>query len=107
MTDLRVKDSRVIISGGGSGIGLAVAAEFLAEGAKVGIISRTEQTVERSLTGALTGFDGRVFASVADVSGENSLAEAVRELTTRLGGLDHVVASAGVEGEMGASLEEA
>jgi dihydroanticapsin dehydrogenase len=106
MTDLRLDGSRVIVSGGGSGIGLAVAAAFLREGAKVGIISRTEQTVKRALAGALANSDDRVFASVADVSDESSLAEAVLDLTTRLGGLDHIVASAGVEGEMGASLEE-
>jgi dihydroanticapsin dehydrogenase len=85
---------------------LAVAAAFLREGAKVGIISRTQKTVERALAGALAGPDSPVFAAVADVSDESSLAEAVLDLTTRLGGLDHVVASAGVEGEMGASVEE-
>ena len=106
MTDLKLAGSRVIVSGGGSGIGLAVAAAFLREGAKVGIISRTEQTIKRALAGPLANSGDRVFSAVADVSDESSLAQAVLDLTTRLGGLDHIVASAGVEGEMGAAFEE-
>lgn len=106
MTDLRLHDARVIVSGGASGIGLACARAMLDQGARVGVISRSEAAIQSALSRALTGHDGQVFTAVADVRDETAVAGAVGDLAHQLGGLDHVVASAGVEGEMGAPLEE-
>ena len=97
---------RVIVTGGASGIGEAVVRAFAENGATVGIISRAADSIERALKGALADHADRVRWRVADVADEAAVQGAVDELTAELGGLDAVVASAGVEGEMGAAVSE-
>ena len=98
--------NRVIVTGGASGIGEAVVRAFAENGAAVGIISRSADSIERSLKGAIAGHADRVHWRVADVADEAAVQAATDELTGELGGLDAVVASAGVEGEMGATVSE-
>ena len=43
--DMKLKDKRIFITGGTSGIGLAAAKLFLAEGAKVVIMGRSALTL--------------------------------------------------------------
>jgi NAD(P)-dependent dehydrogenase (short-subunit alcohol dehydrogenase family) len=104
--DMKLDGTRVLVSGGASGIGLACAAAFLQQGARVGVISRSDGTINNALGGALAGHDGQLFTAVADVRDETAVSGAVAALAEQLGGIDHVVTSAGVEGEMGAKLEE-
>ena len=40
--DLGLKDKKVLITGGSKGIGLACAKAFIAEGAKVALVSRSK-----------------------------------------------------------------
>lgn len=95
---------RVLITGGASGIGLAVATAFLEEGARVGIISRTERSIDHAVGGPLADHADRVHTAVADVADEESVQAAVEALVAALGGIDTVVAAAGTDGEMGAGV---
>lgn len=97
---------RVLITGGASGIGLAVATAFLEEGAQVGIISRTRRSIDRALKGPLADHADRVHTAVADVADEEAIRAAVEATAVALGGIDTVVAAAGTDGEMGADVGE-
>ncbi|HKS47486.1 MAG TPA: SDR family oxidoreductase [Amycolatopsis sp.] len=97
---------RVIVTGGASGIGEAVIRAFAAGGAEVGIINRSEDSVERALKNGLADVADRVHWRIADVADEAAVVTAVDELSTELGGVQAVVASAGIVGEFGASLGE-
>jgi NAD(P)-dependent dehydrogenase (short-subunit alcohol dehydrogenase family) len=97
---------RVLITGGASGIGLAVARAFLDEGAQVGIISRTGRSIDHALEGALAGSTDRVHTAVADVSKAEAIQAGIEKIAAALGGIDTVVAAAGIEGEMGASISD-
>src|SRR5438094_205659 len=98
----QIAPQRVVITGGASGIGLATAQAFLNEGARVGIISRSRQSLDDALQGPLSKYqDGRCHGIVADVADEAAMANAFKEFDTLLQGMDTVVASAGIEGEMG------
>jgi NAD(P)-dependent dehydrogenase (short-subunit alcohol dehydrogenase family) len=97
---------RVIVSGGASGIGKAVVRAFAENGATVGIINRSADSIERALKGELADHVDRIHWRVADVADEAAVRTATDELAGELGGLDAVVASAGVEGEMGAAVTE-
>ncbi|MCA4132553.1 SDR family NAD(P)-dependent oxidoreductase [Arthrobacter sp. M4] len=101
------KPQRVVITGGASGIGLATAQAFLDEGARVGIISRSPQSLDKALHGPLSQYqDGRCHGIVADVADEAAMANAFKEFDTLLQGIDTVVASAGIEGEMGNAVQD-
>ena len=98
---------KVLVTGGSSGLGLAVAAVFAREGARVGIIAFSETEVTSGLdmlrgSGPPEAFVGRA----ADVSDETALRNAVDAIAGELGGLDHVVNSAGIAGKLGQAVEE-
>jgi NAD(P)-dependent dehydrogenase (short-subunit alcohol dehydrogenase family) len=79
--------SRVLVTGAASGIGAATVARFRRDGADVAALDRD--------TEALRGADADVVL-VADVALEDELTRAVDEAAAVLGGLDVVVASAGI-----------
>jgi dihydroanticapsin dehydrogenase len=106
MVDLGLAGSRVLVTGGTSGIGLAVAAAFLEEGAKVGVIGRSAERMAAALGELGSGHpDAEVVGAVGDVADEDSLRAAVDEIAGRFGGLDHVVGSAGIAGSLGDAVD--
>lgn len=86
-----------LVTGGGSGIGLACAARLAADGATVTICGRTEQRLTGAIAeqGELAG-PGSLHAVVADVTDEASVAAAVAAAEANADGpLRIVVANAG------------
>lgn len=86
----------VLVTGAASGIGLACARAFLAEGARVGLVDRD--------TPPDLGDDA--LAVWADVTDEQSVADAVAAVTRQFGRLDVVVGCAGISGPVGKPLAE-
>jgi NAD(P)-dependent dehydrogenase (short-subunit alcohol dehydrogenase family) len=87
-----LKDRRVLITGGASGIGAATAVRFLEEQAKVVILDRDAQALER-IQRELPALSGRVAADVASLAQvQKAFAEAVR----LMGGVDVLVNNAGI-----------
>ena len=86
-----------LVTGGGSGIGLAVARRLAVDGAAVTICGRNEDRLAEALSAIRTDApDATVGYAVADVTDEHSVAAAVERAGERAGGrLDVVVASAG------------
>ena len=88
---------QVLITGGGSGIGLGCAARFLADGATVTLMGRTRERLEQAVA-TLDAPEGRVRLAVGDVAVEDDVAKAVAVASAVEGGgerLDVAVASAG------------
>jgi len=83
---------RVMVTGAASGIGLATAQRFAAEGARVAILDVNRAALERVLS------ENPAFAGglVADVSDPKSVSDAFAELDGLLGGIDVLVANAGI-----------
>jgi len=75
----------VLITGGASGIGAAVAERFAAEGAKVAVLDRD-----------VSGVGERFVAVKADVTDDASVRAAVEAAVTELGGLDVLINNAGI-----------
>ncbi|HWG69763.1 MAG TPA: SDR family NAD(P)-dependent oxidoreductase, partial [Steroidobacteraceae bacterium] len=86
----RLTGRRILITGGASGIGRATALLFVQEGAKVAILDRTSDAV-RAVAAEVRGTP--VPADVADPA---SVAAAVNQAATAMGGLDGVVNAAGI-----------
>lgn len=85
-----------LITGGGTGIGAAIARRFADSSAKVAVIGRRSGPINE----VAGGIDGLAIA--ADVTDGAAMADVVRQTVDRFGGLDLVVANAGVitEGEV-------
>jgi NAD(P)-dependent dehydrogenase (short-subunit alcohol dehydrogenase family) len=78
---------RVVIVGGSSGIGLAVAKEAASQGAEVVIVSSNAERVQE----AVRSIGGNVPGEAIDVSDE----KAVEAFFTKIGAIDHLVFTAG------------
>lgn len=87
-----LKDNVALITGGASGMGLAIVERFLAEGAKVGIVDRDPVRVED----LKKRFEGQVEAVVGDVTTTEGNQNAVAQVVARFGRLDTFIANAGV-----------
>jgi meso-butanediol dehydrogenase / (S,S)-butanediol dehydrogenase / diacetyl reductase len=87
-----LKDKRVLITGGASGIGAATAARFLEEGSQVCILDRDAKASE-AIRQQLPGISEAIVADVTDLMQvETALAEAVRAM----GGVDVLINNAGI-----------
>jgi NAD(P)-dependent dehydrogenase (short-subunit alcohol dehydrogenase family) len=96
---MRLQGRRCLVTGGASGIGRATVQAFAREGARVAILD-----VDRDGASCLAGEVDGALALHADVADEHAMEEAFRAVDAELGGLDVVVAGAGVAAE--GSLEE-
>ena len=86
-------DERVcLVTGGGRGIGRAIALGLAAEGARVGVAARTRAQCEE----VAASIGERGLAIEADVTDEAACERAVRELEQRFGRLSVLVNAAGV-----------
>lgn len=90
----RFEDKVVWITGGGSGLGRALAVEFARQGAHVAVSGRRIEKLASSVE-AITQLDRRGLAVPCDVTDENSIIAAVAEVTETYGRLDVVIANAG------------
>ena len=89
--DLQLNGTRVLVTGGTRGIGRAIVAAFLDEGATVGFCARDPEEV--AATRQALQDRGRVTGSVLDVGDADALAAWVEESAEAFGGLDVVVAN--------------
>lgn len=87
-------DKVVLITGAAAGIGAATARQLAAEGARVALVDRDEAAVRR--TAAALG--DRAAAFVADVTDTGAIDKATAQIIDRFGGVDVVLANAGIVG---------
>lgn len=86
-----------LVTGAGSGIGRATALAFARYGASVGVLGRTGEEVE-AVTTEIRILGGSALALIADVADEAEMRGAVEALADAFGGIDVVVANAGING---------
>lgn len=85
-------DRRVLVTGGGSGIGAAIARAFLDNGARVAVSGRRRKPLDDFAAAAP---EGRGFAAPGDVGLVADAQRVVADTVERFGGLDVVVSNAG------------
>ena len=88
--DLGMRDLRVLVTAGASGIGLATARAFLREGARVHVCDVDEA--------GLSALRGAMGTTVCDVSSPAAVATLFGDVQRSLGGLDALVNNAGIAG---------
>lgn len=83
----------VLISGGSRGLGLALARIFLRRGARVGLLGRDPEALERARQ--LLAGQGTVFVRLCDIRDENQVKQAITDVRQELGEIDVLVNNAG------------
>jgi NAD(P)-dependent dehydrogenase (short-subunit alcohol dehydrogenase family) len=81
-----------LVTGGGTGIGLATAKCLLKEGAKVIIASRKAETLEKAIASVK---NPNLFACVVNIRDEESVKAAVSSIVEKHGGIDCLVNNGG------------
>jgi NAD(P)-dependent dehydrogenase (short-subunit alcohol dehydrogenase family) len=89
--------SVTLITGGGRGIGRAIALAFAEPGATVAIAARTTAQLDRT-AGEIRDRGGEAIALTIDVANAASVSRAVAELRERAAALDVLVNNAGIGG---------
>src|ERR1700737_3520840 len=92
---VRVANKTALITGGNSGIGLATARLFVAEGAKVVITGRNKET----LAAAAKELGPNAFAVAADATDIEATEAAIKQAAGKFGKFDIVFANAGIPGQ--------
>jgi NAD(P)-dependent dehydrogenase (short-subunit alcohol dehydrogenase family) len=92
----RFTNKVVFITGAASGIGRAAALAFAAEGARVAILDRSEEALQKVET-SVKDVGGEVLAIACDVSSPDQVEAAIKQLIDRFGRLDIAFNNAGVE----------
>ena len=93
----RFEDRRIIVTGGGSGIGQATVLRLLRESAHVHAVDIDGKGLERTVeTATADGTNDRLSTGVLDVSDEAAVSAGVADAVHSLGGLDVLVNAAGI-----------
>lgn len=93
-----LKDKAAIVTGAGRGLGKAIAAAFVREGAHVMMMSLDETELEKAAE-EIQGIEtGSIITYAGNVSKESDVAHAVQETLTNFNALDILVNNAGIVG---------
>ena len=99
-----LQDKVAIITGGGRGIGRAIATEFAAQGAAVVVTARTTSQLEETVV-AIEGAGGKASMVRADITDQDDVQRVVSETESKYGPVDILINNAAVEGPAGPMWE--
>ena len=92
-----LRNQRVLVTAGGSGIGFAIASTLSILGARVAICDISQPPLEKARASIKPAL-----ATLADVSSEADVDRMFEEVSASLGGLDALINNAGIAGPTGA-----
>ena len=93
----RLAGQRALVTGGGRGIGAAIARRLAAEGAAVAVNYVADASSAEALVSELTDQGHRAMAVRADVADPDQTQDLVAQVVAEFGGLDLLASNAGVE----------
>jgi len=107
--DLGLKDRVALVAASSQGIGRATAEAFAAEGCRVAMCARNQQTLEAAAEEIRRQYSAEVFAQTFDVANAAAVTRFVAAVAEKFGGVDICVTNAGgppAKSFLAATLEE-
>lgn len=97
-------EKTALVTGGGRGIGRAIALALAGAGAHVGLLARTREPLEQT-AGEVCRLGRKSWIGVADSAQPEQVQRAVEELLEQWGRIDILVNNAGIQGPIGLTHE--
>jgi NAD(P)-dependent dehydrogenase (short-subunit alcohol dehydrogenase family) len=97
MPNDRLRDRVAFVTGGGSGIGKAIARSFVEEGAAVCLAGRNKKNLDAAVS-EFAAIGGNALAIPMDIRREQDVVEGVQKAVDRFGGIDILVNNSGIGG---------
>ncbi|MBA2671408.1 MAG: SDR family oxidoreductase [Gemmatimonadetes bacterium] len=94
---MSLKGKVAVITGGGSGIGRATALRLAADGARVAVLGRTADELDKVVS-EVEGKGGGAMAGTADIAKPEEIRDAINGIVGKWGRIDILFANAGVNG---------
>ena len=107
--DLELKNRTALVAASSHGLGLATAEAFAAEGCRVAMCSRNQQSLEAAAENIRKRYNAEVFAEALDVTDAASVSRFVAAMAGKFGSVDICVTNAGgppAKGFLAATLED-
>ncbi len=107
--DLGLKNRVALVAASSQGIGLATAQAFAAEGCRVAMCARNEQTLQAAAQKIREQCDAEIFAEALDVADASAVGRFVTAVAAKFGCVDICVTNAGgppAKGFLAASLDD-
>ena len=107
--DLGLKNRVALVAASSQGLGLATAEAFAAEGCRVAMCARNEQTLQVAAEKIRKQFGAEVFAEAFDVGNPTSVSRFVAAVANKFGSVDICVTNAGgppAKGFLAATLDD-
>ena len=92
-------NKNVFITGASSGIGEYVAYEYAKQGATIGLAARRKKALEK-VSAKCEELGGKPIVYEVDVSNQSDTKNAIDDFITKSGGIDIVIANAGISGKV-------
>ena len=92
---MKLAGKTALVTGGGHGLGRAIAEALAREGAAVGVCGRKREPLEETVQ-TLRAAGAQAHASVCDVTSEESVNEAVQDAEQAMGRIDLLINNAGI-----------
>jgi NAD(P)-dependent dehydrogenase (short-subunit alcohol dehydrogenase family) len=100
----KLQDRVTVITGGNGGLGRAIALAYIAEGAKVVLAARNEETLAK-VHEEVAGLGGQVLSVPTDVASETDCKRLFEQTMGHFGRVDILVNNAGISGPTGCVTE--
>ncbi len=102
---MRLKDKRIVVTGGATGIGAATAIRCARDSAKVVIADLNEQGAQRTVAD-IRDSGGTAWFVKTDITRESEVARLMEVAHDHLGGVDSLITAAGIARDSLASVDE-